>query len=523
MRSLVVFALAWVAAASFGQEEFSGNPVIQVGRTFGTGGFDASKTLQSGPSEFKKGRSTGAAAKVIGALELDQETETTMLEGVAELQKNFEAAAAEAGQKPDVAAAFGFFLQITLTISKGAELNAAHVDASLPQLKAFFNKPAVQQATDAQKQEAYEFYIASASVPLLLALAAGENDQVAAGIQRFAGGLVLGVTGAETDAISYSARGLGVKAVAPPTMASSGTRPAGGTQMGSGQFRYSLPAGYRQEGGWISKIVNAETRGDRVGAMFRVLTPIPAQGNMDSVLNQLWGQVIPDGIQPRQVMFRRYVAGGAYSQFLFGRGPEGENTWDTYFTLFLIDLGGTWQPVVMAQVFLPDPTFMMGASMSAHYAQFQNGPIAAEFIDTWQAPGAPKRPLVTREEMTGLFKGGSTATQHWASAITGQYAGMTFSAASIDYNFRANGTFDYKFVGASGAVGAMTVTNDADSGSWSIEGDILTINGAKWDRSFRVWGFTRYGDGRRAVMLNANLKQAVFGTLADSVEPYFAE
>jgi hypothetical protein len=284
-----------------------------------------------------------------------------------------------------------------------------------------------------------------------------------------------------------------------------------------------LPAGYRQEGGWISKIVNAETRGDRVGAMFRVLTPIPAQGNMDSALNQLWGQVIPDGIQPRQVMFRRYVAGGAYSQFLFGRGPEGENTWDTYFTLFLIDLGGTWQPVVMAQVFLPDPTFMMGASMSAHYAQFQNGPIAAEFIDSWQAPGAPKRPLVTLEEMTGLFKGGSTATQHWASAITGQYAGMTFSAASIDYNFRANGTFDYKFVGASGAVGAMTVTNDADSGSWSIEGDILTINGAKWDRSFRVWGFTRYGDGRRAVMLNANLKQAVFGTLADSVEPYFAE
>lgn len=523
MRSLVVFALAWVAAASFGQEEFSGNPVIQVGRTFGTGGFDASKTLQSGPSEFKKGRSTGAAAKVIGALEVDQETENTMLEGVAELQKNFEAAAAEAGQKPDVAAAFGFFLQITLTISKGTELNAAHVDASLPQLKAFFNKPAVQQATDAQKQEAYEFYIASASVPLLLALAAGDNEQVADGIQRFAGGLVLGMTGAEAGAISYSARGLAVKAVAAPTMASTGARPAGGPQLGTGQFKYSLPAGYREEGGWISKVVAAETQGDKVGAYFRVLAPIPAQGSMDDALFQLWGQVIPDGIKPREVVFRRYVAGGAYSQFLFGNGPERGNTWDTYFTLFLIDLGGSWQPVVMAQGFIPDPTFMMGASMTAHYAQFQNGPIAAEFVDTWQAAGAPKRALVTKEEVTGLFKGGAGATQHWANAITGQYAGMTFSTYAIDYNIKGNGTFDYKFVGASGAVGAMRVTNDTDSGNWSIEGDLLTLRGAKYQRTFRVWGFTRYPDGRRVLLLNENLKHGVFGTLSSGAEPYFSQ
>lgn len=264
---------------------------------------------------------------------------------------------------------------------------------------------------------------------------------------------------------------------------------------------YTLPAGWRQDGPWWVR-EQVDPTGPITTAQVRLAPAIPATGDVGDALRGQWRAQVPPELADRAsgMVYRRYVGDGLVAQFVIGRGRERGRKADSLFTVYLIDCGAAWQPVVVAQTYA-DPSTNVEAvvSHSGGFSFSTSAAMAEELLATLRCPAGRGRALVDPAALVGHYHYGSGAGLQWENVRTGATT-MTSISWSGELELRADGTYASRFRSASGEVGRLGFAGEEHAGTWRVEGDLLVLAGDQ-ERRQRVAGLTRFQDGVQALVL----------------------
>jgi hypothetical protein len=301
---------------------------------------------------------------------------------------------------------------------------------------------------------------------------------------------------------------------------------AGGAAAG---FAFSLPPGFAEQSGWYvaSRVENRGGGREITSALVRVLPAVGAQGNMGDALRALWQQHLPAELKERAgaMVYRRYVGDGVPAQFIAGKGRESGRRADTMFTLYLLDCGLTWQPLLVAQTYdEPDSTasFASGVAMSGAMSFGTSAQMAEPFLAAVRCPGGRGRPLVERAALAGDYSFGTGSSLQWVNIYTGAMS-MTAVSYGGQLNLKPDGSYDYRFTGASGVVGAMNIQTDNARGRWDIQGDLLVLTRDSGKQSmYRIAGLTQFPSGEKGAVFMSRLDLPVNPTTVTNGGDYYA-
>lgn len=274
----------------------------------------------------------------------------------------------------------------------------------------------------------------------------------------------------------------------------------------------TLPAGWKQDGAWMVKEFAGGA--STTAAQVRLAAAIPAEADMGQALRTLWQSQIPAELAGRVsgMVYRRCVGDGLVASFVLGKGREQGRAADTLFTLYLIDCGAVWQPVIVAQTYA-DPSTSIGSivEMAGNLSLSQSAAMAEELLATLRCPAGKGRPFVDAAVLVGDYSYGSGASQMWENVNTGATS-MTVASYGGSLDLRADGTYTSKFSGASGQVGSLRFQSETQTGHWRVEGDVLVLvsdeQGTR-DRLRRIAGVTQFSDGVKVAVLLTRMDLAV--------------
>lgn len=308
---------------------------------------------------------------------------------------------------------------------------------------------------------------------------------------------------------------------AAPAPASSGSAVAG--------FAFSLPPGFTEQSGWYvaHRVENRGGGREITSALVRVLPVAGAQGNMGDALRALWQRHLPPELRERAgaMVYRRYVGDGVPAQFIAGKGRESGRRADTMFTLYLLDCGPTWQPLLVAQTYdEPDSTasFGSGVAMSGGMSFGTSAQMAEPFLAAVRCAGGKGRPLVDPAALVGDYSFGTGSSLQWVNVYTGAMS-MTAVSYGGQLNLKPDGSYDYKFAGASGVVGAMNIQTDSGRGRWEIQGDLLVLTRDSGKQTkYRIAGLTQFPSGEKGAVFMSRLDLPVNPTTVTNGGDYYA-
>jgi hypothetical protein len=308
---------------------------------------------------------------------------------------------------------------------------------------------------------------------------------------------------------------------AAPAPVSSGGAAAG--------FTFSLPPGFAEQSGWYvaSRVENRGGGREITSALVRVLPAVGAQGNMGDALRALWQQHLPAELKERAgaMVYRRYMGDGVPAQFVAGKGRESGRRADTMFTLYLLDCGPTWQPLLVAQTYdEPDSTasFASGVAMSGAMTFGTSAQMAEPFLAAVRCPGGRGRPLVERAALAGDYSFGTGSSLQWVNIYTGAMS-MTAVSYGGQLNLKPDGSYDYRFTGASGVIGAMNIQTDNARGRWDIQGDLLVLTRDSGKQTkYRIAGLTQFPAGEKGAVFMSRLDLPVNPTTVTNGGDYYA-
>lgn len=503
VRPALLMLLLAAAAPALADDELPGRsgPVAKAVRAVGEKGLSPGVTAAGGATKFTpSGRRRIVDAWVKASASSPEEASglRALVEGTLEA---YETAAAAGGFASDVAGAMAFAVGALHSVSRGSEVPDAAVLAMVGQWRAALDVPSVRDATDAERQEFYESIVATAGVILGLNEAAAGQAEAIAKIRASAAAALEGILGVPASSLSIGEKGLTIPPKAPEAKPK-----ADGLAPG---FTFAPPAGWTRTGEWhVTRKVENRGGGDEItSAMFRFLPAIPAQGNMGDALRKVWEEATPKGLSSKfaPLVYRRFVGAGAFAQFLYGLGREEGRLSDSAFTVYLVDCGAWWQPVVQAQIYEePGSQFVSGIAMSAQYALPTSAAMAESMLETFRVAGERPRSVVDEPSLVGIWVYGTSNAMQWVHSVTGAYAGMTTVSYANWMDLRADGTLRFYHQGASGAVGALKFTTQEETGRWRVEGDLLVLDVAAPEgrvRKHRVVGLNHFGEGKRILSL----------------------
>lgn len=266
-----------------------------------------------------------------------------------------------------------------------------------------------------------------------------------------------------------------------------------------GAFAFDPPQGWtRQEGGRFI-LEWSDTYGATLGVEALRLPGIPGLDDGEGKTLRLWRErVVADwsDVPPSLPVLRRFVANGARAFFTGGVVRHKENGRSFRVSLYLVEADDRFEPLVFIQSYLnPGPGEALSASMSwdTSYAKVEHA--------LYGVRGSPVAlPLVADAEVVGAFVHGSSAAAQYVNTFSGSTTLEGVSSRG-EYTFGADHTFQYKYVGASGPVGAMKFGSENDQGTWSVKYDLLTVAGAQRTRRFLLIGAPRTPEGKRTLYL----------------------
>lgn len=480
------------------------SPVVEAAARLHETGLKVGAAPKTSPTLFNPTADKPAGNALINEYIEGERERATFRDIVKEVTASYEREAAKQGIRNDAASGLAFAMVVCLQFAEGIELDDAGATALTQQLQLTLDTPAVRGATDAQKQALYDKSMAAAGMALGLMLSAGEDEKAQAQMKPAISALLKILTGLEPGQAKLVNKRLTIPAKSTITPGSEST---GGMAPG---FTFSVPSGWQQQSGWYVHVT------DRVGdvsrALVRIPPAIPARGNFSQALYEQWDIQIPKEGKGKAggIIFRRYTGDGLPTHFVSGLVREPGRDVDTAFVLFLIDLKTHWQPVVVALTF--DSDFKPGMGFNAPYEQAGAMVQAENFLATFRCPPARGGALVSMEALAGDYAFGSGASQNWVNVYTGATS-MTFVSSGGDLNLKPNGTFTYRFVSASGAVGATVVRNAKGSGRWTIQGDTLVCTFTEYDQGdgykvkehrYRIAAVMQYPDGNKMAVLILN-------------------
>lgn len=487
------------------------NPVAEAARAIGRTGFKDAAPPESSPTAFK----SDGTRRIVAAYARQAFSEDAQRKPLEELLlkvlEGYETSAKQLGGGPDASGALAFSVAVLYSIAKEAELDDEAFLALMGRLRATLDIPAVRGASDAQKQEFYEWSLCAAGSILSVAQLA-ETPESKAALRKLAKAQIENLIGADTDRLTMK----GKEVVLKPLPGA----PAEG-------FTFTPPAGWIQEGAWHLFRKTEESAGRKIfrTAFVRLPPSMEAGPDMGAALRALWKQLVPAELGERHssMVFRRYVGDGLPAQFIHGIGREKDRKSDSLYSLYLVDLGARWQPVLVAQTY-DDPDSLMTTSveMAAGYSYWETADIAETFLATLRCPAGKGRALVSKAALVGSYDYGSGSTLQWENLYTGATA-MTVASGGGTLDLKADGTFSYSFGGASGVVGALKFATDSSRGTWDVQGDLLLLSAtAGRDRKYKIAGLTGFSDGVKVAVLLSRIDGPVNAVTTGNKRDWFS-
>ena len=488
-----------------------GNPVAEAARAVGRSGFKDAAPPETSPTRFRSDgtrRLVAAYARQVG----DDEAQRKALEELLlKVIDGYEKTAKQIGGGPDASGALAFSISVLYAGAKEVDLDDEAFLALIGRFQATLDVPGVRGASDVQKQEFYEWSLCAAGTILSVAQLA-ETPEAKAGLRKLAKAQIENLIGADVDRLTLKGKEVTLK---PPP----GAFPEG--------FSFTLPEGWTTQAGWqIFRKVETVPWGQKfLTAAVRFPPSIEAGSDIGGALRDLWKQVVPAELAGRHssMVYRRYVGDGLHAQFIHGVGREKDRKSDSLYSLYLIDLGSRWQPMVVAQTYDdPGNNLETSVNMMAGYSFSDTALIAEAFLAALRCPAAKGRALVSKEGLVGEYGYGSGAGLQWENIYTGATS-MTVVSYGGTLDLKADGRFAYSFGGASGVVGALKFQSDKDQGTWDLQGDLLVLSSTTGkERKYRVAGLTSFSDGVKVAVLISRLDLPVNAVTAGDRSDWYS-
>ncbi|MBA4294207.1 hypothetical protein C0431_14695 [bacterium] len=519
LRTILVVMMLWGGVIGWGQS-FDENPLIVAAKQFGAKGLgkdvDSGSALKYAPNgklDFK--------GKYLKKFESDKEIQDFYKQVFDSGFEEFRKQSIERKAQNDAAYAYAFSVNLMDSIIQGEEASDEMVDHLAGQVRAALKSVI---ATDAQKQEFAEWALCESFVVVGFAAALGETEDSLKKLMDVAEATFTTLTGAEPE---RARRESGILLIAADPVSSANTSEVvGGLAPG---FSFSVPSGWESKEGWI--VGSMEHYGNMVGANIRMLPAMKPTSDLGATLRSLWKQNTPKGLVNNfsGMVFRRYVGDGVPAHFICGRGQQDGETWDSLFSLYIVDCGDYWQPFVLAQTWWDPSGFAPGASMTASLSYGGSADLGEVFLKTIRNPKTKGAALVDASALVGDFHFGSGASMNWVNVYSGATS-TTFVSSGGSLSLAKNGTFTYTYSSASGAVGATIFRKATGKGNWTLQGDILTCKWTQYDQGdgyqvkdyvYRVAGVVVFEGGERVLVLKQDLDKPINAvTVTDSAD-YF--
>ncbi len=514
--------LLWSAAVANAQPVAAADPVLARARQLGQLGVPSMaappRPAAKSPGAFRPARGRVLLESFLTSMFDDPAEREVMRATLPQVMAAYETEAKKLGVANDAAAALTFSLVMLHAIATDTEPSDDAFVAMVPRLRAALDTPTVRKATDRQKQEAYELAIYTAS--MLVALSeASTNADASAKLREAARASLRGLVGAEVDAIHLAgaqpeivASG-GADAASPAPPPPAGPAPAapsaplapGALAPGLG---FAAPQGWTQNSGWHIGSIRDGT--DVTSALVRFLPAVEAKGSFGDALRAAWQRYIPAELAGRtnDMVFRRYIGNGLSAHFMIAAGPEKGHENDSLFSLYLIDCGAAWQPMVVAQTYQSDGA---GLQMSTRFSFPKSAQLAEAAIATVRCGGALGQPLVDAKALVGNYYFGNSASMEWVNIHTGATS-TTFVSYGGRLHLKDNGKLDYEYSSASNQGAGTRFGVIRAAGTWKIEGDTLVVTYSKYDQGddyhkkgerYRIASAMSYADGEKLTVLRS--------------------
>lgn len=523
-RFYLTCLLVLVGSFAFGQK-LDKNPVAQAALNIGQSGLGAGKD-GADPLSFKPVGGHEMVKVFADSVGTTAEEKKALTDALIEGLKSFREVSKQLGAENDASVAMAYGIATLYSVAKGTELDDVAFLTLIPRLRGTMDVESVRKATDAQKEEFFEFAVCSGNFVLMMVEARGaeKKDQW----KPVAAAMLKNLIGADVDQISLKGESVSIKGQ--PKTPSPDDRVEKGTAPG---FSAGRPDGWVQSGPWLVRTLT-ENRGGGEElrlAMVRYPDAVPAKGNMGDALRAVWKRDVPATLDGRYggMVYRRYVGEGLFSQFIFGAGREEGRRSDTMFMVFLVDCGSTWQPVVFALTYEDRGTIRIAEERMAQSSFSETAPLCEEILATLRCPGVKKQAICGMPDLAGDYSFGSSSNMQYANIYTGATT-MSFVSYGGTLNLLADGSFTYRYASASGVGGATTFGGIKAAGKWTIEGDLLVLKYSSYDQGdsytkdkdvYKIAGLVAFGDGTRvAVLLDDERKIPNCISMGDSGDWY---
>ena len=509
IRHLVLLCLL-APAASWGQIP-ADNPLVAASQKIGLAGLSTESASDIPGWPFNRAVGRVFVKRYVESVSEDASERTALEEAIIVIIDRYEGVAKDLKQRNDPATAMAFSTAVLYSVAKESDLD----DEAFLALAGRFRKALGEvKATDRQKQEFYEWSLCSSGMVLALAGTA-KDDDAKRKLRTLAGAQLEVLLGAKLEQISLKGAEVAIKAA------------AGGTAPG---FGFTVPENWKQNSGWYV----AERRlGSYLSmANVRIVPAMPAEGTFGDALYSAWKKYVPEEFRTKAsgMVFRRTIGDGLFAQFVCGKAEEKGKTWDTLFTVFLIDCGKAWQPIVVAQTWenVEDKN-SSGGSMAADLSFPGTADLAEVFLKTFTCASGRGKPIADKSSMVGDFFYGSSSAMQWENIYTGATA-MTITSFGGSLSLKEDGSFEDSFASASGQASAPKMRSSKGKGKWEIQGDLLVQTYSEYDqgdsyvrkeRKLRISGIVVFPGGERILVLKNLLEQPVNAvTVMDKSEYY---
>ena len=176
--SLLAAAAIALTSSLMAQVSPKENPLAIAAKKLGTTGFSKDKTPEVSPLLFKPSGERIYVDKYLTDMFGSGEEKAGMQRAVLEIMESFEKSFKEGKVENDGASALALSLTIIYAVVYSAEVEGNAIDDLTNKLKATLNSPEIQKATDKQKQEFYEWSLASSAVIIAMAAGAETPEQI---------------------------------------------------------------------------------------------------------------------------------------------------------------------------------------------------------------------------------------------------------------------------------------------------------------------------------------------------------
>lgn len=524
MNRLPALLFLCAVAMTSAQED---NPLLKAVAQLGKTGFKSGSLPASSAGTYKPTGSRPAIQRTVALFATDEEEKKAFRQIIEVFVKNYEDGVKGSPLENEAIGTIATCMVGMKALSEGKDMSEGAIESAYKSLLVTLNTDEIKKATNQQKQDASDTFLAQYGLFASLYQAVESKEQKAK-LSEATGKLLMALTGTEPGQITMTDKEFAIMPAKNDDVV--GNAPG---------FTYASE-GWTPNQGWLIKS-KAEASGGggtrTTSAMIRFLPAVPVGKGVGELLGDLWKTNVPSELGDRisGMVFRRYVGDGIPAFFVVGSGMEKGRDCDSLFTLIIVDCKTHWQPVVLAQTYEETSTFRTGIEMSARFSFNESAPLAEEMLKTFRCPSGKGRPLFDSSSLVGDFGYGNYASMDYVNVYSGASSTSYVSYGGI-LNLKSDGNFVFSYSSASSQYSSATqFGGQKGAGKWTVEGDLLKlrftsfeqiVNGVKdgyqlKEKTYRICSSTTFPDGVKIVILKDRLDVAVNAqTVGDKSEWY---